>query len=147
MLLLAVACALSVANVYYAQPLLDAMGREFRLDEGAVGIVVTATQLGCALALVLVVPLGDLLDRRRLMLAQLGLLVLALAAVALASAAPWLLAGMLALGLLGTAMTQGLLALSAALAAPGERGRVVGAVQGGRGDRPAAGADPGGRGR
>ena len=62
-LLLAVACALSVANVYYAQPLLDAMGREFRLDEGAVGIVVTATQLGCALALVLVVPLGDLLDR------------------------------------------------------------------------------------
>ncbi|MFY3308916.1 MFS transporter [Achromobacter ruhlandii] len=130
-LLLAVACALSVANVYYAQPLLDAMGREFRLDEGAVGIVVTATQLGCALALVLVVPLGDLLDRRRLMLAQLGLLVLALAAVALASAAPWLLAGMLALGLLGTAMTQGLLALSAALAAPGERGRVVGAVQGG----------------
>ncbi|CAB3672838.1 putative transporter [Achromobacter dolens] len=131
MLLLAVACALSVANVYYAQPLLDAMGREFRLDEGAVGIVVTATQLGCALALVLVVPLGDLLDRRRLMLAQLGLLVLALAAVALASAAPWLLAGMLALGLLGTAMTQGLLALSAALAAPHERGRVVGAVQGG----------------
>nr|WP_254603970.1 MFS transporter [Achromobacter dolens] len=130
-LLLAVACALSVANVYYAQPLLDAMGREFRLDEGAVGIVVTATQLGCALALVLVVPLGDLLDRRRLMLAQLGLLVLALAAVALASAAPWLLAGMLALGLLGTAMTQGLLALSAALAAPHERGRVVGAVQGG----------------
>ncbi|MFP3663028.1 MFS transporter, partial [Burkholderia sp. SIMBA_043] len=62
---------------------------------------------------------------------QLGLLVLALAAVALASAAPWLLAGMLALGLLGTAMTQGLLALSAALAAPHERGRVVGAVQGG----------------
>ncbi|WP_116523016.1 MFS transporter [Achromobacter insuavis] len=130
-LLLAVACALSVANVYYAQPLLDAMGREFRLDEGAVGIVITATQLGCAVALLLVVPLGDLLDRRRLMLAQLGLLVLTLAAVALASAAPWLLAGMLALGLLGTAMTQGLLALSAALAAPGERGRVVGAVQGG----------------
>ena len=50
-LLLAVACALSVANVYYAQPLLDAIGREFGLAEGAVGIVVTATQLGCALAL------------------------------------------------------------------------------------------------
>lgn len=130
-LLLAAACALSVANVYYAQPLLDAIGREFRMDEGAVGIVVTATQLGCALALFFVVPLGDLLDRRRLMLAQLALLVLALAAVAASASSPWLLAGMVALGLLGTAMTQGLLALSAALAAPAERGRVVGAAQGG----------------
>jgi len=130
-LLLAAACALSVANVYYAQPLLDAIGREFGLDDAAVGIVVTVTQLGCAIALLFVVPLGDLLDRRRLMLAQLGLLVLALAAVAWSANTPWLLAGMLALGLLGTAMTQGLLALSAALAAPSERGRVVGAAQGG----------------
>ena len=130
-LLLAVACALSVANVYYAQPLLDAMGREFGLDEAAVGMVVTATQIGCAVALLLVVPLGDLLDRRRLMIGQLVLLMLALAAVATASGAGWLLAGMAALGLLGTAMAQGLLALSAALAAPGERGRVVGAAQGG----------------
>lgn len=130
-MLLAVACALSVANVYYAQPLLDAIGREFLLDEGAVGVVVSATQLGCAVALLFVVPLGDLLDRRRLMLAQLGLLVLALGAVAMSANTPWLLAGMVALGLLGTAMTQGLLALSAALAAPGERGRVVGAAQGG----------------
>ncbi|AUT47576.1 MFS transporter [Achromobacter sp. AONIH1] len=130
-LLLAVACALSVANVYYAQPLLGAMGREFGLDEAAVGMVVTATQIGCAVALLLVVPLGDLLDRRRLMIGQLVLLMLALAAVATASGAGWLLAGMAALGLLGTAMAQGLLALSAALAAPGERGRVVGAAQGG----------------
>jgi predicted MFS family arabinose efflux permease len=130
-MLLAVACALSVANVYYAQPLLDAIGREFALDPGAVGVVVTATQLGCAVALLLVVPLGDLLDRRQLMLGQLGLLMLALVAVALSANTPWLLAGMVALGLLGTAMTQGLLALSAALAAPGERGRVVGAAQGG----------------
>ena len=114
-LLLAVACALSVANVYYAQPLLDAIGREFGLAEGAVGIVVTATQLGCALALLFVVPLGDLLDRRRLMIGQLALLVLALAAVALAANTPWLLIGMVALGLLGTAMTQGLLALSAGI--------------------------------
>lgn len=130
-MLLAVACALSVANVYYAQPLLDAIGREFGMDDSAVGIVITATQLGCALALLFVVPLGDLLDRRRLMIGQLGLLVLALGAVALAGNTPWLLAGMVALGLLGTAMTQGLLALSAALAAPAERGRVVGAAQGG----------------
>lgn len=130
-LLLAVACALSVANVYYAQPLLDAIGREFSMSEGAVGVVITATQFGCALALLFVVPLGDLLDRRRLMIGQLVLLMLALGAVALSANTPWLLTGMVALGLLGTAMTQGLLALSAALAAPAERGRVVGAAQGG----------------
>ena len=70
------------------------------------------------MALLLVVPLGDLLDRRRLMIGQLVLLMLALAAVATASGAGWLLAGMAALGLLGTAMAQGLLALSAALARP-----------------------------
>ena len=138
-LLLAVACALSVANVYYAQPLLDAMGREFGLDEAAVGMVVTATQIGCAVALLLVVPLGDLLDRRRLMIGQLVLLMLALAAVATASGAGWLLAGMAALGLLGTAMAQGLLALSAALAAPASAAAWSARPRAG-GDRPAAGA-------
>ena len=135
-LLLAVACALSVANVYYAQPLLDAMGREFGLDEAAVGMVVTATQIGCAVALLLVVPLGDLLDRRRLMIGQLVLLMLALAAVAAASAG-WLLAGMAALGLLGTAMAQGLLALSRW---PRRRARPRGRRPRAGGDRPAAGA-------
>ncbi|MBR8656664.1 MFS transporter, partial [Achromobacter sp. Marseille-Q0513] len=132
-LLLAVACALSVANVYYAQPLLDAMGREFGLDEAAVGMVVTATQIGCAVALLLVVPLGDLLDRRRLMIGQLVLLMLALGAVATASGAGWLLAGMAPPGVLGNAMAQGLPALSAAVAAPGARGRGVCAAPGGVG--------------
>jgi len=68
-LLFAIACGVSVANVYYAQPLLDALAAEFGFSQAAVGVVVTATQVGSALALVLVVPLGDLLDRRRLTLA------------------------------------------------------------------------------
>ncbi|WP_034292453.1 MFS transporter [Herbaspirillum sp. RV1423] len=130
-LLFAVACGISVANVYYAQPLLDALAAEFGFTQAAVGIVITATQVGSALALVLVVPLGDLLDRRRLTLAQLLFLFLALAAVGLASSPAWLLAGMLAVGMLGTAMTQGLISYAAALAAPGERGRVVGTAQAG----------------
>ncbi|ESJ12477.1 membrane protein, partial [Cupriavidus sp. HPC(L)] len=129
--LFACACGLSVANVYYAQPLLDALGGEFALDHAAVGGVITATQVGCALALLLLVPLGDRIDRRRLMLWQAAALVGALIAVAAAASAAALLVGMLAVGLLGTAMTQGLIAYAATAGAPSERGRVVGAAQGG----------------
>ncbi|WP_211465111.1 MFS transporter [Collimonas silvisoli] len=130
-LLFAAACALSVANVYYAQPLLDAFAADFGFSQASVGMVVTATQIGCALALLFVVPLGDLINRRRLTIAQLFLLCAALIVVGRASSAAVLLAGMLSLGLLGTAMTQGLIAYAASAAAPAERGRVVGVAQGG----------------
>ncbi|ASR44483.1 hypothetical protein BEN78_15040 [Xanthomonas citri pv. mangiferaeindicae] len=130
-LLLAVASGLSVANVYYAQPLLDALAQDFAIAPAAVGGVVTATQVGCALALLLLVPLGDALDRRRLMAGQGLALVGALLTVAMARSAPVLLAGMVAVGLLGTAMTQGLIAYAASAAAPRERGQVVGTAQGG----------------
>ena len=127
--LFAVASGLCVANVYYAQPLLDALAQSFAISQAAVGGVVTATQVGSALALLLLVPLGDLVERRRLLLVQLLVLVGALAAVALAQSAAVLLAGMLATGLLGTAMTQGLIASAASIANEQERGRVVGAAQ------------------
>jgi len=127
-LLFAAASGLSVANVYYAQPLLDALARDFAIGSAAVGGVVTATQAGCALALLLLVPLGDRLERRRLMIAQLLALACALAVVSLARSVPVLLIGMLGTGLLGTAMTQGLIAYAAAASAPHERGRVVGAA-------------------
>jgi predicted MFS family arabinose efflux permease len=129
--LFAGASGLSVANVYYAQPLLDSLAADFHIDQAAVGTVITATQLGSVLALVLLIPLGDRLERKRLMLAQALVLVAALACVALAGSSGTLLAGMLAVGMLGTAMTQGLIAYAATVAAPGERGHVVGAAQGG----------------
>lgn len=130
-LLFAVASGLSVANVYYAQPLLDALSQDFGISQAAVGGVITATQLGCALALLLLVPLGDILDRRRLMAGQLLALVLALVLVSSAQSPIMLLLGMLAVGLLGTAMTQGLIAYAASVAAPHEQGRIVGTAQGG----------------
>lgn len=129
--LFAIASGLSVANVYYAQPLLDALARDFRISHAAIGGVVTATQIGCALALLLLVPLGDRIDRRRLMATQLLALVAALATVGMAQTAPALLIGVLAVGLLGTAMTQGLIAYAASASAPHERGRIVGAAQSG----------------
>ncbi|KVD57231.1 hypothetical protein WI87_18460 [Burkholderia ubonensis] len=129
--LLAACCAASVANVYYAQPLLDSIARDFAIPHAEVGGVITATQLGCALALLLVVPLGDLLNRKRLLAVQLALLTAACIGVAASASRVGLLAGMAGVGLLGTAMTQGLIACAAALASDGERGRVVGAAQGG----------------
>ncbi|ENU4084564.1 MFS transporter [Enterobacter asburiae] len=129
--LFATASGLSVANVYYAQPLLDALANDFGISHAAVGSVVTATQIGCALALLLVVPLGDKVDRRRLMTVQLIALVVALVSVSMAQSSSALLIGMLATGMLGTAMTQGLIAYAASAASPHEQGRVVGAAQGG----------------
>src|SRR5690606_25924882 len=99
--LFATASGLSVANVYYAQPLLDALARGFGISHAAVGGVITATQIGCALALLLLVPLGDRMDRHRLMAVQLFALVGALVAVGTAQSASALLAGMLCVGMLG----------------------------------------------
>ena len=130
-LLFAGAAGMSVANVYYAQPLLDALARDFSISHAGVGGVVSVTQLGCALALLLLVPLGDLVDRRRLMLAQALLLAAVLLAVGTSRSAPVLLFAMLLTGMLGTAMTQGLIAYAASAAADHERGRMVGVAQGG----------------
>jgi len=129
-LLFSVACGLAVANVYFAQPLLDTMADEFAISHATVGIVMTVTQIGYGLGLLLVVPLGDLLDRRRLIVGQSLLSALALVAVALAPTAPALLAAMAAVGLLAV-VTQVLVAYAAILARPGERGRAVGIVTSG----------------
>ncbi|WP_233455308.1 MFS transporter [Paenibacillus elgii] len=124
-LLFAIACGLAVANVYYAQPLLDAMASEIGINRAAVGIVITATQIFYALGLLMLVPLGDLVNRRKLIVGQMLLSVLALIAVGTASTAAVLLAGMGAVGLLAV-VTQALVAYASTLAAPAERGRVVG---------------------
>ena len=129
--LFACAAGMSVANVYYAQPLLDAVARDIAISQAAVGGVVAATQLGSVLALILLVPLGDLVERKRLLLAQLVALALVLMLVATARTAPQLLAAMLLTGLLGTAMTQGLISYAASAAQAHQRGHVVGIAQGG----------------
>ena len=92
-LLFAIACGLSVANIYFAQPLLDAMAHDFGIDPAAIGIVVTLTQAGYAVGLMLIVPLGDLWDRRRLIVGQTMLSAIALVVVGTASNAAMLLGG------------------------------------------------------
>jgi predicted MFS family arabinose efflux permease len=129
-LLFAVACGAAVANVYFSQPLLVTMGHDLAMSPALVGSVVTLTHVGYGLGLFLLVPLGDVADRRRLIVAHLLLLVAALAVVAAAHTAAILLAGMAAVGLLAV-VTQTLVAFAASLAPPAERGRVVGLVTGG----------------
>ncbi|MBO1330645.1 MFS transporter [Streptomyces sp. VRA16 Mangrove soil] len=128
--LFAVACGAAVANVYFAQPLLVTIGHDLAMSPALVGGVVTLTQAGYGLGLFFLVPLGDMVDRTRLVVAQLTLLVGALAVVGTAPTATVLLAGAAVTGLLAV-VTQTLVAFAASLAAPAERGRIVGLVTGG----------------
>ncbi|MGO4843276.1 MFS transporter, partial [Rhizobiaceae sp. 2RAB30] len=88
------------------------------------GLIVGATQLGYGLGLILLVPLGDLVDRRKLIVGQSLLSVLALVAVGFSMTGAMLLASMAAVGLLAV-VTQALVAYAASLARPAERGQVV----------------------
>ena len=129
-LLFSVTCGLAVANVYYAQPLLDTIADDFAISRAAVGIVITVTQVGYGFGLLLLVPLGDLLNRRRLIIGQSLLSVFALLAVAAAPTGTMLLAAMTAVGALAV-VTQVLVAYAATLAKPAERGQAVGTVTSG----------------
>ncbi|WP_234533180.1 MFS transporter [Paenibacillus pseudetheri] len=129
-LLFSIACGIVVANIYYAQPLLDAISNEFGISHSFVGLVITITQIFYALGLLLLVPLGDLLNRRWLISGQMLLSVLALIVVGTATSSIVLFIGIAAVGFLAV-VTQTLVAFAATLAAPAERGRVVGVVTSG----------------
>lgn len=128
--LMSVATGLAVASNYYAQPLLDTIARAFSLSAGQAGFIVTAAQLGYAAGLLFLVPLGDMFERRTLivtmtLLAAAGMLITASSQS-------------LALMILGTALTglfsvvaQILVPLAATLASPDKRGKVVGTIMSG----------------
>ncbi|MDD1014962.1 MFS transporter [Pseudomonas rubra] len=129
-LLLSITCALAVANVYFAQPLLDSMAHSLNVDASMIGVVVTATQVGYAIGLLFIVPLGDLLNRKWLVLTQVLLSALALAAVGAAQQWLTLLSAMVTVGLLAV-VVQVLVAYAAVLATPSQRGQAVGSVTSG----------------
>lgn len=128
--LMSVATGLSVASNYYAQPLLDTIAHAFSLSPNQAGFIVTAAQLGYAAGLLFLVPLGDMFERRRLivtmtLLAAGGMLITASSST-------------LGLMILGTALTglfsvvaQILVPMAATLATPEKRGKVVGTVMSG----------------
>lgn len=129
-LLLATACGLIVANIYYAQPLAGPIGAALGLPGAATGLVVTFTQVGYGIGLLLIVPLGDLVENRRLVLILLGLAALALVGAGLSTAPLSFLSSALLIGL-GSVAVQVLVPYAAHLAPDAMRGRVVGDVMSG----------------
>lgn len=122
--------ALAVANVYSAQPLLESIAASLQVSPGTIGTVVTATQSGYALGLIFLVPLGDCMNRKKLVITQLLLSVLALITAAVAPDLMTLLCAMLLVGLMAV-VTQLMVAWAAMLASSEQRGQVVGSVTSG----------------
>ena len=128
--LLAVACGAAVANNYYAQPLLHTIGASFGVPGSTAGLLVTAGQVGYAAGLAFLVPLGDVLERRRLIT---RMMVVTSAALVAAAAAPDIAALGSALAVVGvtTVAAQIIVPMAASLAAEQQRGRAVGTVMSG----------------
>ena len=129
-LLLAAACGLIVANIYYGQPLVGPIAAALGLAPGAAGLIVTLTQIGYGVGLIFIVPLGDRFENRRLVVLCVAASALALGLAAIATSAPAFLAAMGAVGLASVAV-QILVPLAAHLAPEAIRGRVVGLVSSG----------------
>ncbi|WP_433359237.1 MFS transporter [Streptosporangium sp. CA-115845] len=127
LLLMSVATGLAVAGNYFAQPLLDLIGREMGIGPSSAALLVTAAQGGYALGLILLVPLGDLLERRRLAVSLYAVTAVFLLVSATASNGTVLLVST-ALTALTSVGAQVVVPFAATLADPAERGRVVGTV-------------------
>ncbi|WP_326732187.1 MFS transporter [Streptomyces phaeochromogenes] len=128
--LLATASGMTVANLYYAQPLLSSLRDVFHVGETAAGGLITLTQVGYVLGMLLLVPLGDRLEKRRLITVLLAVTTLALLAAGLATSFPMLLIASLVSG--GTSVVaQILVPFAASLAPDHTRGRIVGRVMSG----------------
>jgi predicted MFS family arabinose efflux permease len=128
--LLATACGLTAANIYYAQPLISLIAPSVGLGETAASLIVTITQLGFCLGLILLVPLGDLVENRALTFWTLSGAVAALLAAALAPSAAAFLAAALCIGLASVA-AQMLVPIAAHLSPDATRGRTIGNVMSG----------------
>jgi predicted MFS family arabinose efflux permease len=128
--LLATATGCAVASNYYAQPLLHTIALSLQIDDASTGLIITAAQISYAIGLLALVPLGDILERRRLIISMLLLAVVGLLISAFSQNITWLLTGTIVAGLF-SAVAQVIVPFAAALAMDNERGKVVGIVMGG----------------
>ncbi|MDR3496533.1 MAG: MFS transporter [Ancalomicrobiaceae bacterium] len=128
--LLASACGIVVANLYFAQPLAGPIGQSLGMSPEATGLIVTLTQIGYVFGLLFLVPLGDLVEARRLTITLIGCVALAVLAAGLSNGPTMFLAASFLVGLLAV-VAQVLVPYAAHLAPPERRGAVVGNVMGG----------------
>jgi predicted MFS family arabinose efflux permease len=124
---LGLACAVGVSTMYYNQPLLLEMGHTYGVTVGHAGFVAVATQVGYALGLLTFVPLGDVLERRALMMRMYGAVAVALLLVAVAPGFNWLIAGSVLIGLFAS-VTHVALPIAPDLVSHEQRGRAIGIV-------------------
>ena len=124
------ASGVSVASIYYNQPLLLEITRAFHVTAGRGGAIAVATQVGYATGILLLVPFGDVLERRKLVVWLFGAVSLALAAAGLAPSLWCLLVASVAIGIFA-AVTNILVPLAPELAEPGQEGRAIGTVMSG----------------
>ncbi|HWB33558.1 MAG TPA: MFS transporter [Acidobacteriaceae bacterium] len=124
---LGLACAVGVSTIYFNQPLLEEMGHSFHATAERVGFVAVATQVGYAAGLLLFVPLGDMVERRMLMIRMYAAVALALLLVAIAPNLIWVIAASVLLGMLA-AVTHVVLPIAPDLVGARERGRAIGTV-------------------
>lgn len=129
LLAMAVASGIAVANIYYNQPMLGIIEAEFP-GQSVTGMIPTATQLGYAFGLLLLLPMGDIIHRRKLIIGQFLVLAVALAFAAVASSAWILVAASLIVGASST-VAQQIVPFAASLAIPEKRGAVIGTVMAG----------------
>lgn len=125
--LLAAAAGIMVANIYYNQPMLGLLARDFAVGGAEIASVPVLTQVGYALGLLLLSPLGDMVERKRLILMTAAALTAALVATAAAPNLAVMAGASLLVGLLAT-VTQQVVPLAAQLAPAERRGRAVGTV-------------------
>jgi predicted MFS family arabinose efflux permease len=128
--LMAIATGLIVANLYFAQPLVGPISQATGLDPGAAGLIVTLTQIGYCLGLIFIVPLGDLVENRKLILCALALTALSLLAAAFSNSAALFLTAAFCIGL-GSVAAQVVVPFAAHLSKPETRGQTVGTVMSG----------------
>ena len=128
--LIAVACGITVANLYWAQPLLDSIANSFSSSTATAGLIVTLTQIGYAVGLVFLVPLGDVWERRKLIVFVLYISALSLFAASFSPSMFVFMIASLAIGITSV-VAQILVPFSATLARDHERGKVVGQVMSG----------------
>jgi predicted MFS family arabinose efflux permease len=127
---MAVTCAVTVANLYYAQPLLDSISSSLRVSQGSASLLVTVGQLGYAVGLLFIVPAGDIVRRRPLLTGMLAFCAIALAGAAVAPNLA-VLAAAVALCCVTSVVVQMLVPYAATLASDNERSRVIGTLMGG----------------
>lgn len=125
--IMAIGCGAAVANLYYNQPMLVDMGHTMNASARQMGVAATLTQVGYGLGMLLFVPLGDLLDRKHLIVWLMLAVALALAGAATATHYTWLALASLAIGL-STVVPQVLIPFASHLADPAERGKVIGTL-------------------